>query len=243
VDGAHVTADRVRSRIELILDYAIARGHRLPSINPAAWSQLQHAGLAKPSKAAPVSHHAAVPYAEVPNVVTALRQHEGVAARALEFLILTAARSGEVLGATWQEFDLDNAVWTIPKERMKGWHEHKVPLSPQARDLLRNAYREDGNAFVFIGSNQPKLSNSAMGKMLDRLGRVETIHGFRSSFADWAHERTGHNNHVIEVSLRMSSATPPSGPTGAPTCSTSAASLWNNGAGSALRHHGVPLVM
>lgn len=195
-----VSADRVRSRIELILDFAVARGHRAPSINPAAWSQLQFAGLATPSKAAPVKHHAAIDV-EVPSVVAALRRHEGVAARALLFTILTAARSGEVLDATWDEIDLAQKMWTIPAVRMKGNREHRVPLSPQAVAVLRDAYREAGNDFVFIGSNQPRLSHSTMGKMLDRLGRSETVHGFRSSFANWAHEQTAHSNHTIEGAL------------------------------------------
>jgi integrase len=196
-----VTADRVRSRIELILDFAVARGHRQPGINPAAWSLLQHAGLAKPSKAAPVEHHAAVAFAEVPAVVAELHRHEGVAARALEFLILTAARSGEVLGAVWDEIDLDNAVWTIPKERMKSHREHKVPLSPQAVELLQTCYREDGNPYVFIGARQARLSHASMSQLMQRMGRSETVHGFRSSFADFSHERTAHSNLTIESSL------------------------------------------
>jgi integrase len=196
-----VTADRVRSRIELILDFAVARGHRLPSINPAAWSHLQHAGLPKPTKVAAVVHHAAVPYAEVSAVVAELRRQEGVAAQALLFTILTAARSGEVLGAVWDEIDLEQRLWKIPKERMKGEREHIVPLSPAAVDLLRNAYREDGNAFVFIGLSQSRLSHSAMGKILRRLNRTETVHGFRSSFADFSHERTAHTNLTIETCL------------------------------------------
>jgi integrase len=196
-----ISADRTRSRIELVLDYAVARGHRQPGVNPAAWSQLQHAGLAKPSKAAPPVHHAAVPYAEVPAVIAELRRHEGVAAQALLFTILTAARSGEVLGAVWDEIDLANKVWTIPEARMKSDREHKVPLSPQVVELLQTCYREQGNNYVFIGLNQPRLSHSAMGKILRRINRAETVHGFRSSFADFAHERTAHTNLTIETCL------------------------------------------
>jgi integrase len=146
----NVTADRVRNRIELILSYASARGHRPAGENPASWSHLQHI-LAKVPKSARVEHHAAVPYAEVPAVVARLREHEGVAVKALEFLILTATRAGEALGATWNEIDLANAIWTIPKERMKAPREHKVPLSPQAIELLRGLYREGGNPHLFIG--------------------------------------------------------------------------------------------
>ena len=120
-----MTADRTRNRIEMVLDFAVARGYRPPGVNPASWDLLQHAGLARPSKAAKVEHHAAVPYAEVSAVMAELARHQGVAALALRFCILTAARSAEVLGATWHEIDLDNALWTIPKERMKGG-----PLAP-----------------------------------------------------------------------------------------------------------------
>jgi integrase len=197
-----VTADRTRNRIQLVLDFAVARGHRSPGVNPAAWSQLKHAGLAQPTKAAPVEHHAAVPYAEVPAVMAELQRHEGVSAMALQFCILTAARAGEVLGATWSEIDLDNALWTIPKERMKRAREHRVALSPHALDLLRNAYREDDNDFVFIGTSKANLSAKAMLMLLQRIGQADmTVHGFRSSFADWAHERTSFPGHAIEISL------------------------------------------
>jgi integrase len=195
-----VTADRLRNRIELVLARAQARGHRPSGENPAAWAGLKHI-LPKPAKSASVEHHKAVPYVEVPALMAQLRQHEGVAVQALQFVTLTACRVGEVLGATWDEIDLDNAVWTIPAGRMKAGREHKVPLSPPAIALLRGLYREAGNRHLFIGARNAKLSNAALLAALRRLGRSETAHGFRSSFSDWAHERSAFSNHVIELSL------------------------------------------
>jgi integrase len=198
-----VTASRVRLRIELILSWASARGYRNGE-NPAAWESLRHV-LPAPAKVAPPQHHAAVPYAEVPGLLTALRQRHGVGPRALEFLILTAARAGEVLGAVWSEIDLDKKEWTIPAERMKGGKQHKVPLSAAAVAVLRGLPREADNAFVFVGSRQPGLSEATMGRLLrDRLHRTETVHGFRSSFSDWSHEQTAQPAHVIEMALAHS---------------------------------------
>jgi integrase len=194
------SASRLRNRIELVLNYAVARGHRPAGENPADWSVLSHV-LAKPSKLAPKEHYPALPYAEVPAVLAALRQRQGVAALALQFLILTAARRGEVVGARWEEIDLANKVWTIPPARMKGGREHKVPLSDAALALLQAAYREADNPFVWIGSTQPRLSANSMVNALASVKTGVTIHGFRSSFSDFAHERTAHSNHVIELSL------------------------------------------
>jgi integrase len=201
-----VTADRVRLRIELILNWAAARGYRSGD-NPARWEDLKHI-LPPPAKVAPVKHHAAVPYSDIPALLVELRRREGIGARALEFLILTAARAGEVLGATWDEIDLDQKLWIIPSARMKGGREHRVPLSAPAIDLLGGLPREDGNAFVFVGARQPRLSEATMGRLFrDRLHRSETIHGFRSSFSDWAHEQTAQPNHVIEMALSHSIGT------------------------------------
>ena len=194
-----VTADRVRSRMELILSWAAGRGYRSRE-NPARWADLKHI-LPAPATVARVNHHAAIPYAELPVLMAELRTREGVAVQALQFLILTAARCGEVLGATWDEVDLGSAAWTIPAMRMKSGREHKVPLSPQAIELLQKLFREDGNPHLFIGPRRETLSNAALARALKRLGRSETIHGMRSTFSDWAHERTGHSNHVIEISL------------------------------------------
>jgi integrase len=198
------TADRVRNRVELILNWAVARGHRPAGENPAQWSVLQHV-LSKPGKTAPKQHFAAVPYAEVPALMAQLRKHEGVSVQALQFLILTACRTAEVLGATWDEVgNLADKVWTIPAQRMKGGREHKVPLSDAAVELLRHAYTEDGNPHVFIGTSKPRLSAEAMSRALARVRTGITVHGFRSSFSDYAHERTAHANLVIEMSLAHS---------------------------------------
>ena len=195
-----VTADRVRNRIELVLSFATARGHRPNGPNPAAWDDLKHI-LAKPKKAATVVHHAAVPYGEIPALIANLRQREGVGASALLFTILTATRVGEVLGATWDEVDLDNKVWTIPAARMKAGREHKIPLSPAVVELLNSLYREDGNPHLFIGPRGSVLSKDALTAALRRLDRSETVHGFRSSFSDWANEQTRHSHHTVEIAL------------------------------------------
>lgn len=178
------TADRVRNRIELVLNFATARGHRPQGENPAAWSVLQHV-LARPNKISPKEHHAALPYADLPALMGELRKHEGVSVQALAFLILTATRAGETLGATWDEIDLASKVWTIPAQRMKGGREHRVPLSDAAVELLQSAYRENGNPHVFIGTNKPRLSAEAMARALARVRPGPfTVHGFRSSFSD-----------------------------------------------------------
>ncbi len=196
-----VTANRVRNRIELVINYAVARGHRPAGENPAAWDVLQHV-LAKPSKVAPKVHHAALPYAQVPALMAALQRHAGVSVQALQFAILTATRTDEVLGATWDEINVAEKTWTIPAPRMKkAKREHRVPLSDAALELLRHAYREQDNPYVWIGATQPRLSHNAMARALATIKSGITVHGFRSSFSDFAHERTAHFNHVIELSL------------------------------------------
>jgi integrase len=196
-----VTADRVRNRIELILTWAEAHGYRSGE-NPARSDLIGNVLPKRTDKA--VVHYAAVPYDEMPALVAALRHHKGISARALEFLILTATRTKEVRGATWDEIDLDNALWTIPAARMKGEKEHKVPLSDRAVAILHDLPREADNPHVFIGAQQPRLSMAALNKLMKRLRPDETVHGFRSSFSDWAHERTGHSDHSIEISLAHS---------------------------------------
>jgi integrase len=197
-----VTADRTRSRIEQVLNFAHGRGHRLAGENPASWSHLQHI-LAEPKKVAKVVHHAAVPYAQVPALIAELHRREGVGVKAMEFLILTSARLGEVIGATWQEIDLANAnkTWVIPAERMKGGRDHRVPLAPRAVELLRSLPTEANNPHLFIGPRSERISADALTAVLRRLGRSETVHGSRSSFSDWAHEKTAYDNHTIEISL------------------------------------------
>ncbi|MFZ1148735.1 MAG: site-specific integrase, partial [Xanthobacteraceae bacterium] len=197
-----ITADRTRGRVEAVLDWATVRGYRTGD-NPARWKGHLDQVLPSPRKIAPVAHHAAMAYPEVPAFMVALRADTSVAARALEFLILTAARTGEVRAATWDEIDLDSATWTIPAAKMKNAREHRVALSPPAVDLLRALPRENRNPFVFIGPFAGRgLSKMAMPYVLERLERRDvTIHGFRSAFSDWAHESTAHSNHTIEISL------------------------------------------
>jgi integrase len=131
-----------------------------------------------------------------------LAKREGVGAKALQFAILTAARTSEVLGARWDEIDLNNAMWTVPARRMKSRREHKVPLSPQAVELLRSLYTETDNPFVFVGTRRGAgCALVTLGETLRRVGRSETAHGMRSSFSDWAHERSTFSNHEIELSL------------------------------------------
>ena len=197
------TASRLRGRIESVLGWATVRGYRQGD-NPARWRG--HLSEALPARSAngKVEHYAALPYAELPAFMADLRKREGVAAQALEFTVLTAARTGEVIGgARWDEIDLKAGVWTVPAGRMKAGKEHRIPLSSRAVELLKDLYREDGNDFVFIGSQAGSgLSNMAMTTVLRRMGRGGiTVHGFRSTFRDWAAERTNFPNHVVEQAL------------------------------------------
>jgi integrase len=195
------TASRVRGRIEAVLDWAAVRKLRSGD-NPARWKgHLQHVLPAR-SRLAKPQHHAALPYAEVPAFMAALRQRDGVAARALEFTILTAARTGEVIGARWEEIDFTAKTWTVPGVRMKAGHEHRAPLSDRAIEILTSLPREGRNPFVFIGPRAGGLSNMAMAAVLRRMDRAEiTVHGFRSTFRDWAAETTAFPNHVVEMAL------------------------------------------
>jgi integrase len=195
------TASRVRGRIESILDWATVRNYRAGD-NPARWKgHLEHV-LPPKSKVAKPQHHPALPHAELPEFMAALRQREGTAARALEFTILTAARTNEVIGAKWDEINFDEATWTIPQGRMKGGREHRVPLSQRALELLGALPHEDGNRFIFIGPRRNGLSITSLGAVLKRMGRSDiTTHGFRSTFMDWCHERTSHAKVVIDMAL------------------------------------------
>jgi integrase len=194
------TAGRVRGRIEVILDWATARGYRTGD-NPARWKGHLDKLLPARSKIQRVKHHAALPYGEVPSFVALLREREGLSARALEFLILTAARTSEAIGARWSEIDLANQVWIIPPDRMKGGREHRVPLSDRAVEILEGLPHE--GEFVFPGARAGKpFSNMALLTTLRRMGRGDlTAHGFRSSFRDWAAEMTGFHSDVVEMAL------------------------------------------
>ncbi len=198
------TASRLRGRIEAVLDFAAVHGWR-EGANPARWRGHLDKLFPRRGKVRPVEHHAALPWPEVGGLMAALRSREGVAASALEFAVLTAARSGEVLGARWSEVDLDAAVWTVPKGRMKAGKEHRAALSPAAVALLRGLLplRSDADALLFPGQRAGRpLSVMAMAMVLRRMGRGElTVHGFRSTFRDWAGETTAHPREVVEAAL------------------------------------------
>jgi integrase len=196
------TAKRVRGRIEAVLDRATALKHRSGD-NPARWRGHLVNLLAKPSSVAPTEHHAALPYTQIGAFMKDLRAQDGVAARALEFAILTATRTGETIGAQWREIDLAAGIWTVPAARMKSKKAHRVPLSKPAVKLLQAIQGAD-KLVVFPGRSAGKgLSNMAMLKLLQqRMGRIDlTVHGFRSTFRDWAAEQSNFPNEVIEMAL------------------------------------------
>lgn len=197
----HETATRVRQRIEAVMAYAIARGHRAD--NPAARDSLLPILPKLSREAKRPKHYASLPYVEAPLFMAALRERDGKAARALEFTILTAARSGEVRNADWREIDLERALWTIPAERMKASREHVVPLSDAALAVLTATPEGDRAGLIFPGSKPGKpQSDVTMAKVLKRMDRNDiTVHGFRSTFREWAGETTGHPREVIEHAL------------------------------------------
>ncbi|MHB2168018.1 tyrosine-type recombinase/integrase [Alsobacter sp. R-9] len=202
--AAPETASRLRGRIEAVLGAATAKGHRAGA-NPAQWRN--HLDRLLPKRARLTrGHHAAMPYAEVPAFVARLRGTRGLSALALEFTILTAARSGEVLGARWSEIDLAAKVWTVPAKRMKAGREHRVPLSDRALAILEDAakLREDDGpgAFVFPGQKPGRgLSSMALEMVLRRLDVDCTVHGFRSAFRDWCGEETSFPRDLAEAAL------------------------------------------
>ncbi|MGE0052926.1 MAG: tyrosine-type recombinase/integrase [Hyphomicrobium sp.] len=199
------TASRVRGRIEVVLDWAKTRGAR-EGDNPARWRGHLANLLPKPSKIARVVHHAALPFTQMPAFMSALREAQGLTPRALEFVILTAARTSEALGARWSEFDLDKKIWTVPAERMKAGKEHRVPLSARALEVLQELKEVRRGEFVFPGLKPGRpLSNMALLMLLRRLNRAEiTVHGFRSTFRDWAAECTAVAGEVAEMALAHS---------------------------------------
>ncbi|HEV7370819.1 tyrosine-type recombinase/integrase [Arenibaculum sp.] len=196
------TATRVRQRIEAVLDWATSRDLRRGD-NPARWKGHLENLLPRRAKVRRVQHHAALPYDELPAFMARLRAQEGVATSALEFVILTATRTSETIGATWDEIDLGKAVWTIPSTRIKAGREHRVPLSGAAMSILRRMLDLREGEHVFPGGKARKpLSNMAMAKVLERMGRDDvTVHGFRSTFRDWAAERTNFPREVAEMAL------------------------------------------
>lgn len=195
------TSTRLRARIEAVIDWATVRGYRAGD-NPARWKGHLDKLLPALKKKARVKHHPALPYAQIGAFMAALKAQEGTAARALEFTILTCARTGEVIGANPDEFDLKKSLWTIPASRMKAGREHRVPLSPRAMELVREQLEREAK-YVFPGQKEDQpLSNMAMLALLARMKRTDlTVHGFRSSFRDWASEQTNYPREVAEMAL------------------------------------------
>jgi integrase len=194
------TAGRLRGRIESVLDWATVREYRKGE-NPARLRGHLDKVLPKRSKVRSVKHHDAVPYAELPGFMGELRGQKSISANALEFTILCATRTGETVSAEWSEIDVANKIWTVPAERMKGGREHRVPLSQRALAILAALPRE--GSFVFPGAKAGKpLSNMAMLELLRGMrGMGATVHGFRSTFRDWAAECTNYQNHIVEMAL------------------------------------------
>ena len=196
------TANRVRGRIEVILDWATVQGFRSGD-NPARWRGHLDKLLPKLSKVRQVQHREALPYSDLSAFVQSLRTHSGTAAQALEFVILTAARVSEAVGATWAEIDLQGATWTIPGARIKSGKEHRIPLSNVALKLLKRLDATKQNEFVFPGHKLGKpLTIAAPMKLLRDMGHESlTVHGFRSTFRDWCGEQTNFPREVAEAAL------------------------------------------
>ncbi len=195
-----VSANRLRGRIEQVLDWASARDYRKGQ-NPARWRGHLDKLLAAPGKVSKVKHHAALPISEVGAFMKQLRGLPGTGARALEFAILTAARSGEVRGAAWKEFNLEGKVWTVPAERMKAGREHRVALSAPAVRLLHALPRTAGTDLVFPAPRGGPLSDMTLIATMRRMEVDAVPHGFRSTFRDWAAERTNYPRDVAEMAL------------------------------------------
>ncbi len=194
------TATRLRGRIESVLTWATVSGFRKGE-NPARWKGNLDAVLPKPGKLQKVQHHKAVPWQQAALFMVDLRQCKGTAAKALEFLILTATRSGEVRGAQWQELDLQAKIWTIPSERMKAGKEHVIPLCDDAVNLLKELPRFEGNDLIFPAARGSQLSDMTLSAVMRRMKVDATPHGFRSTFLDWCSESTNYPNEVAEMAL------------------------------------------
>lgn len=194
------TASRVRGRMESVLDWCKVRGYRSGD-NPAAWKGHLDLLLPAPTKIAKVRHHRALGYSKLPEFMVRLRKQPGTSARALEFAILCAARSGEVRGATWAEIDEVNAVWTVPAERMKAGKEHRVPLSRAAMELLKAQPKIPGIEHIFPGRTGKELSDMSLSKVMRDMKVDAVPHGFRSTFRDWVGEETKHSSETAEQAL------------------------------------------
>jgi integrase len=194
------TASRLRGRIERVLDFARARGQRSGE-NPARWRGHLDAILPRRAKLTR-GHHKALPFQAVPKFMAQLRERKGTAPRALEFAVLTAGRSGEVLGARWDEMDLEAKVWTVPARRMKAGREHRVPLSSRTVEILHAMQEMRTSEYVFPGSKQGRpLSVMALEMVLRRMKVDATVHGFRSAFRDWVGERASFPRELAEAAL------------------------------------------
>lgn len=194
------TASRIRGRIEQILSWATVSGYRMGD-NPSRWRGHLDKLLPKPSKIQNTQHHSALPYIEISSFMAELKRQDGIAAKCLELTILTAARTNEAIGATWDEIDWGAKLWTVPKDRMKADKEHRVPLSDACLALLKTMSAMRLNDYLFPGQ-RAGLSNMAMLKTLERMGRKDlTTHGFRSTFRDWAAETTDYSGEVVEMCL------------------------------------------
>jgi integrase len=213
------TASRVRGRIEAVLGWAQVRGYRSGD-NPARWRGHLDQALPKRSKVAPVEHHPALPYAQLPEFMVELRRREGVAAQALQFTILSCGRTDETISARWEEIDFKEAMWRVPAGRMKGDKAHNVPLVPAAVAVLEGLVREEGGEFIFIGAKRGQpLSKMAMTTAIQRINedrskrglpryvdpkegnRDISVHGMRSTFRDWCAEQTNFPREVCEMAL------------------------------------------
>jgi len=195
------TASRLRGRIEWILASATTRGLRT-GLNPAQWRGHLDTILPKPSKVAPVEHHKALPYKELPAFISIIREMDCVSSLALEFLILNANRTGEVLLALRDEIQDD--IWIIPAKRMKAKREHRVPLCQRSLEILAMAKEKDEDSIYLFSRNGKHLSNMALTELLRRMGKEFTVHGFRSTFRDWVAEETQHSPEVAEKALAHS---------------------------------------
>ncbi|MDZ7852946.1 MAG: tyrosine-type recombinase/integrase [Halomonas sp.] len=210
------TMTRVRQRVEAVLAWATVNGHRSGD-NPARWKGNLDAVLPAPAKVGKKQNHAALPYTRVGEFMSDLRTRDGMAAKALEFAVLTAARSGEIRGARWDEIDLAEKVWIVPAGRMKAKREHRVPLSDAAVDLLQSLPRIDDSELIFPAPRGGQMSDATLAAVIKRINsgkpegeayvdpkqdhRAITQHGFRSTFRDWAAEHTGYANEVVEMAL------------------------------------------
>lgn len=199
-DTKNETASRLRGRIEKVLDWATVHGYR-DGLNPARWKGHLDAILKNPGKIQTTEHHKSIPHGEMHAFMKALRQQDGTGARALEFAILCASRSGEVRGVTWEEIDLKKGVWTIPASRMKAGKEHRVPLSAQALQLLASIEPTAGTDLVFPSPRGKILSDMTLTQVMRRMQLEAVPHGFRSSFRTWAAETTAYPRDLLEHCL------------------------------------------